>query len=260
MIRLGVCTGLENACVLAKIGFDYIETSLASVAALGQADFQRAQEGLARSGIACEAMNVMLPEGLPVVGPAVDLEKVGGYLAPAFDRAQALGVGRVVFGSGASRRVPVGFPQAEAWRQLARFLALAGRLAGERGIQVAIEPLRREECNILHFVSEAVGLAALLGLPQVGVLGDTYHMHAGGEPLSALEDAGALLWHVHMAEPYGRGFPAAGDGSQAAYQGLFQVLGRMGYQGRVSVEGSSQHFEEDAQASFALLDRLRRMG
>ena len=39
MIKLGVCTGLENAQKCAEIGFDYIELSMSAVAALPQEGF-----------------------------------------------------------------------------------------------------------------------------------------------------------------------------------------------------------------------------
>ncbi len=260
MIRLGVCTGIENAGALAKAGFDYMETGLSGVAAMDGEAFARAKGALEEAGVPCEAMNVMLPGDIRLTGPQADRGRIEGYLSRAFGRARELGAKVVVFGSGASRGVPKGFPQDKAWRQLGDFLALADGLAGAHGLQIAIEPLRREECNILRYVSEALAVAALLQLPRVGVLGDTYHMAQGGEPASALAEAGGLLWHVHMARPGDRAYPKAQDpdGDLESYARLFAVLRGMGYKGRVSVEGQCGDFLEDAKASFALLDRLRR--
>lgn len=254
-MKLGVCTGLENAGILAELGFDYIETGLAAVAAMNPEDFSRAQETLLGSGLRCEAMNVMLPGELPVVGPEVKPERVEDYLARAFARAARLGAQVIVFGSGGSRRVPEGFSWAGAWRQLRDYLTLADRQAGAQGLQIAIEPLRREECNILNRVSEAVELAAVLELPHVGVLGDTYHMWSGGEPLAVLAEADSLLRHVHIACPEGRRFPKEDDPAdrRGEYQALFQILEEMGYPGRVSIEAGSERLAEDAAASLRLL-------
>lgn len=260
MIKLGVCTGLENAQIVAEAGFDYIETALNAVAAMSQDKFDMAQKALARTGLPCEAVNCMLPGTLHVTGPNVDMEQVRSYLLTAFDRARALGASMVVFGSGASRGVPEGASHWLAWQQLREFLILAGPLAGEYGLKIAIEPLCREECNILNFVSEALALAALLDLPQVGVLGDTYHMSLNGEPLEVLARAGDRLWHLHIACPQGRAFPRDGDPAcqRGEYQRLFDILRESGYNGRVSVEGTARDFRENAFASFELLDKLRR--
>ena len=95
------------------------------------------------------------------------------YLERALSRAHALGIELAVFGSGGARGVPEGFSYAEAWRQIASFLRRAADYGRKYGIAIAIEPLRREECNILNYVSEAVLLSALLDLPEIGALGDT---------------------------------------------------------------------------------------
>ncbi len=254
-MKLGVCTSLDNAGVLARLGYDYIETALSAVAAMPEEEFQNARRALDGSGLRCEAMNGMLPGDLPVVGEAADLARAESYLSVAFARAEQLGARVIVFGSGGSRRVPEGFSWAQAWRQLRDYLTLTDRLAGEHGLDIAIESLRREECNILNRVSEAVELVALLDLPHVGVLGDTYHMHCEGEPLTALADAGELLWHVHTACPEGRVCPKHGDPAdrQGEYKELFAVLNKMGYAGRVSIEAGFEHFDEDARVSLALL-------
>lgn len=254
-MKLGVCTSLDNVGVLARLGYDYVETGLSSVAAMPKEEFQNARKALDGSGLRCEAMNGMLPGDLPVVGEAADLARAESYLCAAFARAEQLGAQVIVFGSGGSRRVPEGFSWAQAWRQIADYLALADRLAGEHGLHIAIEPLCREECNILNRVGEAVELAALLGLPHVGVLGDTYHMHCEGEPLTALADAGELLWHVHIACPEARLFPKDGDPAdcRGEYAEMFAVLKAAGYQGRVSIEAGCERFEEEAEASLALL-------
>lgn len=259
MIKLGVCTGLENAPIVAKAGFDYIETALNALAAMGPEEFASARGALARAGLPCEAVNCMLPGNLHVTGPEVDLGRVRGYLQLSFGRARELGVQLVVFGSGGSRGVPAGTPHWLAWQQLREFLVLAGPLAREYGLKIAIEPLSREECNIINYVSEALALAAILDLPGIGVLGDTYHMYRNGEPLAAMAQASSHLLHVHTACPQGRAFPRHGDPAcqRGEYRQLFDILNGAGYDGRVSIEGSSKDLAEDARKGFLLLDGLR---
>lgn len=258
MIRLGICTDLKNAGILAGAGFDYIETAMNAVAAMSAGEFAHARDELSRAGIPCEAMNCMLPGSIRLTGPKADIAGIEAYLSAAFSRAGELGVKVAVFGSGESRRVPEGFSPAEAQSQLRDFLILADRLAGENGLNIAIEPLRHAESNVLNRVSEAKELAAKLNLPHVGVLGDTYHMDSEGEPLEALARAGGLLWHIHMARPQSRLYPLPGDGAEGEYHRLFQLLKKMNYSGRVSIEGRTASLSEDARRSFALLDGLRQ--
>lgn len=260
MISLGICTGLANASRVAAAGFDYIETALNAVAAMSPEEFAGAQEALASSGLPCEAVNCMLPGTLPVTGPKAEAGRVREYLGPAFGRARDLGAKVVVFGSGASRKVPEGASHWRAWQQLAEFLTMAGDLAGAYGLKIAIEPLCREECNLLNYVSEALALAALLDHSQVGVLGDTYHMGQNGEPLSVLAQAGSRLWHLHMACPQGRTFPREGDPAcqRGEYRELLDILEKSGYSGCLSIEGSSQDLDGDARGAFRLLDALRK--
>lgn len=256
MIRLGVCTDIRNAEAIAELGYDYVESALNAVARMTEAEFSEAKSHIAASGLACEAMNCMLPADIRVVGPNVQAQQIHDYLDLAFGRAVQLGAKLVVFGSGKSRNVPEGFDYPQAWRQLANYLRMVERHARDHRLIVAVEPLRRAECNIVNFVSEAVALTSLVNMPHVGVLGDTYHMGMGSEPIEALARAGELLCHVHVANPIGRAFPKPKDGED--YARLFRVLEEVGYPGRISIEAKTENLLEDARTSFRLLDDMRR--
>ena len=183
-------------------------------------------------------------------------KRVQDYLAGAFARAQELGVRVVVFGSGGARRVPEGVTPAQAYRYLADYLALAGRMAAQHGLSIAVEPLRAAECNIIHHVAEAQYLAQRSGQRNVWALADLYHMMQGNENCAAIEERGVI--HCHIADRARRFYPAAGDGSEGDYKAFFAALQKSGYDGRVSIEGRCEDFARDAEASFALLDALRR--
>ena len=169
MIRLGICTQIQYAERMAQIGFDYIEPSMSSVAAMTDAEFEESRRILAASGLQAEAMNGMMPGTIRLTGDNVNAQQIHDYLDLAFGRAAQLGTRVVVFGSGAARAVPDGFDYAQAWRQLANFLRMAERHGRDHNIVVAIEPLRRAECNIINYVSEATALAAIVNLPNIGV-------------------------------------------------------------------------------------------
>ena len=255
MIRLGVCTSADNIDIAAAAGFDYIEIGFAWLNGLSDGEFEALLDKVKASPIGVEASNGMLPGDLKVVGPDVDEAAVRAYLDKTFSRGQQLGIRVVIFGSGAARRVPEGFPQDEAWRQLARYLTIASEYCEKYGIELAIEPLRRVECNIMNLVTEATLMSAMLEKPSIGVLGDTHHMLCSAEPWSAFEQAGSLLKHVHishsMGNENGRDYPAPGD--DGGYEEIFSVLKGCGYDGRVSIEAGCKDFSADAPAACRVL-------
>ncbi len=259
MIRLGVCTGPDNLEKLAAAGFDFAEFGLSWIHGLSEEEYQKVLHQVQASPIKVEACNGMLPGEIKVTGPDASEAAQREYLDKAFRRAQALGVKVVVFGSGAARGVPEGFPQDEAWRQIAAYLKVASEYCGKYGIDVAIEPLRRAECNIMNLVTEGTLMAAMIDHPQIGVLGDTHHMICGCEPYSAFTQAGKLLKHVHishsMGNEKGRDFPEPGDGGD--YEEVFRVLKESGYEGRVSIEGGHARTDESWKQACDLLAAAR---
>lgn len=256
MIRLGVCAPVDMIDLLAQIGYDYIELNLSGVAAMSDAEYETAKQRVEKAPVKAEAFNVMLPGTLRVTGPEVNAAALHEYLDKAFARAKGLGGEVIVFGSAGARNVPEGFPIDVAWRQIVNYLRIAERHATDHDIMIAIEPLRRQESNIINLVSEAAAVASIAQLPHVGVLGDTYHMAMGAEPFSSLTLAGSLLKHVHVANPIGRIFPKEGDGED--YGALFAALRAGKYESRVSVEGGADDFETDARAAYNVLDEARQ--
>ena len=255
-MKLGVCTGSENFKIARKLGYAYWEFSLAAMAAMNDEEFRDLQKRQKLSLRPVYSCNGMLPGSVPCVGPDASDDAILEYLHHALTRAQKLGVKTVVFGSGASRRVPEGWTHEQAWRQLVHFLTLAGNTAEKYGITIAIEPLRRQECNIINYVSEATALASIVNLPNVGVLGDTFHMNAVGEPYEALAQAGSLLKHVHISHSPERTYPCSDDGED--YAELFKVLKSIGYEGGISIEAGTSNFESDGAAAFACLENAMK--
>jgi sugar phosphate isomerase/epimerase len=111
-------------------------------------------------------------------------------------------------------------------------LSIAGDLAQENGLKIAIEPLNREETNILNSVPEALSYVQSLNHPAVGVLADCYHMYLEHQPVSDLSQAGKSLLHVHVSGA-DRRYPKSGDYD---FEVLFGALRSYGYEDRVSVE------------------------
>jgi sugar phosphate isomerase/epimerase len=258
-MRFGVCgsmikdSGIDIIEQVREIGYDYIELSLAHLAQMDEAEFAAVRRRVQASGLSCEACNNFFPKAVRLTGSEVDWDLVREYTRRAVGRAAELGAKIIVFGSSVAKNVPAGYPMYRAWQQITRVLNIAADEAGPRGITIAIEPLNRGESNILFSVAEGLAEMQRVKRPEVRVLVDYYHMALEQEDPAILLEAGPNLRHVHFARVAGRTFPTGVD---EGFAGFFQALKAAGYNDRVSVEGFSTNFYDDAVKSLAVLRQL----
>ncbi len=159
----------------------------------------------------------------------------------------------MVFGSGGARRVPDGFSKDEAFEQLVAFGKRIAPEARSHGITVAIEPLRREETNIINSAAEGLALVEAIGDPNFQLMIDFYHLASEKEHPAIVSRAKDHLRHLHMANPAGRVFPIAWE--EYDYAPFFSTLRQAGYDRRISVEASTKDLAADAPRAIALLRR-----
>jgi len=239
--------------MLKSLGYDYFEGRFSGLGAMEEtafADFERKAVSL---DFYPEAMNLMLPGTFRLTGETADLSPVKTFLQTAFKRARLVGTKVVVFGSGGARDLPGGFTdRGRAYAQLVDFLRMAGGLAEASGIEIAIEPLRFAESNIVNLYVEGVYLAARTGLPNVRCLADYYHMTMNDEDMEGIARLGGRLAHCHIARARVRAYPLPDDGQD--YSPLFNALKAAGYSARVSIEGNPENgMEADAAKALELL-------
>ena len=245
MARIGICTDFVNLPGVARLGFDYVELSLADVAALPEAEFIELADWADAAGIRVHACRDMLPDSLPVTGSGVNATALHGYLRHALGRARRLGVKIVALDAAKSRAVSDDGDFPFAWRQLGNFLRLCQGHARECGVTVCLEPLRKADCSLMNLVSEATLIAGMLQLSNIAVAAHWGHMSMASEPMDALWRAAPLLRHVHLENALTRRLPAPGDGED--YGRMLSPLNTMGYQGGVSLCGAiTETFAQDA--------------
>ena len=252
-IEVGFCTPLANIEAAKAAGFDYVELSTSEVAALSDADFEQAAARIRQAGIPVPSTNLFLPATLKVTGPAIDRDQQMAYVRKAFGRLARLGTQIVVFGSGGARRVPDGFPKDQAFQQLVEFGRRIAPEARARGITIAIEPLRREETNIINSAAEGLSLVNAIGDPNFQLMVDFYHLASEKEDPAIIVRAGSHIRHLHTANPDGRVFPRTWE--EYDYAPFFAALRQIGYDKRISVEASTKDLQTDAPIAIALLRR-----
>jgi D-psicose/D-tagatose/L-ribulose 3-epimerase len=253
-MRIGICTGLENMEKAAAIGFDYIECTVVGITSLSEEDYAKVKAQVTASPIKCEAFNVFFPGHLKIVGPEVDTPAVLAHIRMAIERIAGLGAKVAVVGSGGARRVPECWSMEKGLEQFAQVLKMIGEQAALYGITIAVEPLNRQETNIVNSVMEGAALVRSVGHSHVKLLADFYHMRKESEAMDGILEAGSLLKHLHIANSNGRVYPL--NSSEDEYASFFQCLKTVGYQDRLSIEAGTNNFDVEAPAALKLLREL----
>lgn len=235
-MKIGCCGTPEEASYLAEAGFDFLECPVKEL--LPRESEERFESHIREHRVALErlptyAFNSFIPGDLKVTGPDVDAGELERYVETALRRVSKLGGSIVVFGSGGARSVPDGFPREEAWLQIIDFLRTTDEIAGACGVTIVIEPLRRQESNILNTLEETVAMVKDVDRPaHVRALVDLYHMREEEEEYRFIGEAGALLTHVHVADSE-RLHPGTGDYD---FRGFLEHLNGINYPGELSIE------------------------
>lgn len=250
-MRIGWCRALEDADLVKRVGYDFIEVPLAPMGLEDRESFEASKKRVSASPLPTCAFNVFFPQDIRIVGPDVDVRRVKNYLARA---AELLGEARaeiVVLGSGWARNAPENWARSRAEEQLLQALSWCADALEGSGVTLAIEPLNRRESNIVNSVAEAVDYAKRISRSEIRVLADFYHMDEEQEPLDALSAHVGWLAHIHIADT-GRRNPGTGSYD---YDRFFGYLKEAGYTGMISAECKVERPEADMRHSLNFLRR-----
>lgn len=263
-MRYGCCVNmisdrpqLGGADVVEKIkkaGFDYAELSLTHLNMLEPGKLKILRDLLHYYSLPAESSNNFFPPEISLTGNKVDYKIICRYIDKCFETALFFGFKTIVFGSGGARMVPKDFPPEKAWEQLVDLLNRIVPYARQCQIKIAIEPLRKQECNIINTYEEACSLAQMVNSPEIGCLADSFHLHEENEPTRNIVAGKKHLSHVHVSFPVGRIFPLATHRSEM--ERFIAALAESNYDQRVSIEAFTSDFEHDAPISLSLLKSL----
>ena len=259
-MRYGVCMGIdepERVKLIKDAGFDYIECGFCNLSRGSDEMFEKFKAALEENGIKCEAANGFFPKDMPIIGERFDKERFVSYITKGFERGKQTGLQTVVFGSGKARALPENVSFADGFNQLGLFLKdTVSPLAEKYGITVAIEPLRKNECNMINSVTEGAALAVLSGRENIADLADIYHMLGAGDTFDSVRFLKGILRHAHISNPnpciegYKRTYPKTEE--EFDYRGYISSLEYAGCK-RCSVEAQTDDFEHDVFLSGAVL-------
>ncbi|MCH7520673.1 MAG: sugar phosphate isomerase/epimerase [Candidatus Marinimicrobia bacterium] len=103
----------------------------------------------------------------------------------------------------------------------------------DQTVKLAIEAINRYETDLLNTVASALRLVEELGMDNVGLLLDTFHMNIEEpSPSTSIMAAGDRVFHVHIADS-NRWYPGAGH---INFGEIVDALDKIGYEGFASAE------------------------
>ena len=254
-IEFGGCASAAHFDTAVRLGFDYYEMEVTEISQMDDTQFAALKSQVLASPIRCRAFRSLIRK-FQVVGENASAQQgeVKAYLEQNLDRCRQLGGRVVVWGSSQSRNVPTGFSRDTAWRQIQDFLRLLGDIARRNNLMIGIEPLRKQECNIINTAGEALKLAREVNHPNVKIIVDFYHLRQENENPEILRVAQRDIVHLHFANPTGRRWPRSAS-EDPQYQRFFSLVKEIGYQGGLSLEGNGT-FEEDGAASLQFFKEM----
>ena len=232
---LGICVPLEKAEEVLAARPDFIEEHIQNFLKPAEPESACAKNlaDAANSKVPVRAANCFLPGAMKCVGPEVDLAALERYAAAAFARAHAAGIQVLVFGSGAARKLPDGFPKSKATGQFIALLKRLGPIAAANQVTIVVEPLNKGETNFINSLAEGAETVERAAHPNIRLLADLFHMLRDGEPAAEIARFGKWLAHVHLAEKEKRSAPGVkGDD----FRPFFAALKQAGYDRRMAVE------------------------
>lgn len=210
-----------------KYNLDFIEISLADPHSV---DAAHTRKLLAANGLSA-VCSLGLPErAWASQRPDAAIE----FLGVALDKAADIGATAltgVTFG-GIGERTGAPPTQAEL-DNVTRAMTQAAKHAKSRGLELGIEAVNRYENHIINTAAQAVALVERIGMDNVFVHLDTYHMNIeekgfGNGIIAAREH----LKYIHLSES-DRGTPGEGN---CHWDEIFATLAAIGFKGGLAME------------------------
>jgi sugar phosphate isomerase/epimerase len=161
------------------------------------------------------------------------------YVRGLADLANAVGAPVVIIAPTVFLRNQPIASEEEEWKWAVESIRAGGEYADSLGVNLTLECWNRYGTYLLNRLEQAARLWRETGLPNGGVMADTYHMNIEERSLpQAIRESGELLNHVHLSDS-NRAAPGQGH---IDFGSVLQTLADIDYRGYLT-------FELDAQAA-----------
>ncbi|HZF58108.1 MAG TPA: sugar phosphate isomerase/epimerase family protein [Rubrobacter sp.] len=215
---------------LARLGYDAMEVE----GEPGRHDPGRIKKAADDAGLGVSSVCPNFTPNRDLSHPDLSLRsEAKGYLRSLADFAAEVGAPLFIVAPTAYGRVrPVADPRDE-WRWAIEGVREAGEYAGSLGVDLSLECWNRYGTYMLNRLDEGAKMWREAGLPNGGVMADTFHMNVEERsPPDAVRGLGSLLNHVHLSDS-NRLAPGLGH---IDFAGFIRVLEEVGYEGYLAFE------------------------
>ena len=248
--RLALCNEVlapwgfaEQCAYAARLGYRALEVAPYTLAAdpTGITETQARQWAAiaADHGLVVSGLHWLLvaPQGLSISSPDAKVrERTRAALHRLIEVCAQMGGSYLVHGSPAQRNPVPGQSPSDARARASAAWVDAGEYAGRLGLTYCIEPLSRDQTQVVNTLAEAITIVEAAALPGLKTMLDTCSAGATEtEPLPALVDRwwpSGHLAHVQLNDRNRRG-PGQGDDR---FGPILAALARQGYAGWLAME------------------------
>jgi sugar phosphate isomerase/epimerase len=262
VVKFGLCTDIKNYEQLCRIGYDYIELAGTEVMSITNAALLQLSRKIYASGVPCIGFNSYCNASLPIVGNGYDRRATKAYAEKICERATLLGAKSLGIGSPLARKLPKGYDPQRAHEQAEEFLRITAEAARPFGISILFESLCTKLCDYMVHTQEALEMVKRLqmDIENLALVLDFYQMSMMGEDIADIAYVMPYVHHLHI-----NGFDEEGNRTylfenQLDYFTLaISSAKKCGYDATISVEASTNNFQEDAVRSLHILRYCNNM-
>jgi sugar phosphate isomerase/epimerase len=221
---------------MAKLGYDAVELG----GELSLADAGEVRDLVEEAGMTVSSICPSFTAERDLAHPDPEVrESTVRYVREVADLAGAVGAPTIIIAPTAFLRSRPISSEEEEWEWALESIRAGGEYADALGVNLTLECWNRYGTYLLNRLEQAVRLWREIGLPNGGVMADTYHMNIEERSLpEAIRETGELLNHVHLSDS-NRAAPGQGH---TDFESILQALVDIDYHGYLT-------FELDVQAA-----------
>jgi D-psicose/D-tagatose/L-ribulose 3-epimerase len=218
---------------VAKFGFDVVEIAVDDPALI---DVSAVRTALKKHGLKAAVCGAFGPSRDLTNASAEVQQNALDYIEACLDICNELDAGflggPMYAAVGKARMLPADERKKE-WDLAVKNLQKVCKMAADRDLQIALEPLNRFESDLVNTAEDVVRLIDDINHPAAQIMLDSFHMNIEERNIEkAIECAGERLIHLQVAENY-RGAPGSGQTDWASYR---KALEKIKYEGIVTIE------------------------
>jgi D-psicose/D-tagatose/L-ribulose 3-epimerase len=227
-------------------GFDSVEIAIDDPEAL---DVVKIRSALDKNGLVCGSICGVFGPGRDLRGSIEDQESSSVYIKKVINLMKDLGctvfAGPMYSSVGrANAESPEDY--ANQWKLVKSHLSTLAKLAENKGVILAIEPLNRFETDFINTVDQALKMVKEVGSNSLKIHLDSFHMNIEEKNQhDAIIKAGNHLGHFHACGS-DRGTPG---GDSINWPSIKAALKKINYQGDLVIESFTQDVKAIARAA-----------